>query len=151
MGWNQLKLTTVTLDPEDSALDAGDVAIEITEIPNVLRDRGQCATLRSLMLIDPADQGAALDLYFFRTAVTFGTLDAAPSISDADCLEFLGKVVVATGDYADLGGARVAHKTALDFILKGGDNSASIFVAATCVGTPTYGASLLTLKLGVEY
>lgn len=151
MGWNQLKLVTVTLTPEPTALDAGDVAVAITEITNLLRDKGQCAMLRSLMLIDPADQGAALDFYFFRTAVTFGTLDAAPSISDADCLQFLGKISIATGDYADLGGARVAHKNALDFLLKGAADSASIYVAATCVATPTYGANALTLQLGVEY
>ena len=151
MGWNQLKMIDATLTPEASILDAGDVAVAITEITNFFRDKGQCAMLRSLMLIDPADQGAALDFYFFQSTVAFGTLDAAPSISDADALKFIGKVSVATGDYADLGGARVAHKADINFLMKGASDSASVFVAATAVATPTYGANNLTLRLGVEY
>lgn len=151
MGWNNLRLINVSLDPEDSALDAGDVAVALTEIPYATRDNGQCGILRSLMLIDPADQKAELTFYFFSESVTFGTLDAAPGISDADAAKFLGSVVVAAADYKDLGGVAVAHKTGLDFILKGTTNSASVWVAAVATATPTYGAELLTMRLGVEH
>lgn len=151
MGWNNLRLITVNFNPDDALLAAGDTVFDATEIPFALRDKNQCGILRSLMLIDPADQGAALDLYFFDSLVAFGTPNAAPGLSDADALKFLGKISIATGDYADVGGVRVAHKTGLDFLLKGASDSASIWMAATCVATPTYGTELLTGKFGVEY
>lgn len=151
MGWNTHRIVDISLTPEASALDAGDVAVAITEIPNFFRDKGQAAKLLSMMLIDGADQGAALAFYFFQETVTFGTLDAAPSLSDADALKFLGRVVIATGDYDDLGGVRVAHRTGLDFLLKGAATSNSLWVAATCVATPTFGANPIVLRLGVEH
>lgn len=58
------------------------------------------------VLTDAADVIGAVDLYLFDRSVTFGTDNAAPSISDADTLFSLG--VISFPYPSDLGGARMA-------------------------------------------
>lgn len=61
------------------------------------------------VLTDESDIIGAVDLYLFDRAVTFGTDNAAPSISDADLLFALGVIQFPNlGVGGDLGGARVS-------------------------------------------
>jgi hypothetical protein len=62
----------------------------------------------SVAVVDKDDQGFAFDLHFFDRTVGFGTINATPSISDADAAFTMGYVSIGTNDYKDLGGARVA-------------------------------------------
>lgn len=135
----------------DTAIYAsGDVLFTATVTGNLMRVNDGKAILKSLQIIDKDDQGIAMDIYFFSSAVTFGAVNGVPSISDADLATCLGYVSVATGDYKDLGGARIATKNALDIILKAVSGAKTIYVAAvTQGGTPTYTAAGLTLRLGV--
>lgn len=64
-------------------------------------------------IVDLADITGAVDLYLFDRSVTFGTDNAAPSISDADQLFSRGKLSFPAPD--DLGGSRMAT---LDSLLK---------------------------------
>lgn len=60
----------------------------------------------SAVLTDISDVIGAVDLYLFNASVTFGTDNAAPTISDADVIKCIGKIEFPTPD--DLGANRVA-------------------------------------------
>ena len=100
-------LIDVTLSLDTSAYASGDVLADTQEIANAMRVIDGTAILESLILLDEDDQGVALDLYFFNANVAMGTENSAPSISDANARNLLGKVAGATGDYTDLGGVKV--------------------------------------------
>lgn len=151
MGWNSLRLKDITLSLPTNQLTAGDVAAATQEITNALRDIGQGAILRSLMVIDEDDQGAALEILFFGADVDIGAEEAAPDLADADVRHFLGKVTVGTADYYDVVGNRVAHKDDLNFVLSNISGSSIYVAVVNGAGTPTYSAAGLTLRLGIEY
>lgn len=143
------KLADVALTTDTSAYASGDVVADRQVISNATRAKNAPALLQSLMLIDKADQGAALEVLFFSDDVALGTENAAPSISDANALTFLGRVSIATTDYQDLGGAKVAHKTGLSLLMSPKTDTRDIYVAVlNGSGTPTYAADSLVLRLG---
>jgi hypothetical protein len=138
-----LKDVTPVLDTAIYA--SGDVLFIATEIITCVY-AGCAAIIPEIVVIDKDDEGAAFDLYFFSATASMGALNAAAtSISDADTAKYLGKVVIATSDYEDEGGAKVARvKTPSTAdnpspIFVAGDASAtSIFVIGVSRGTPTY-------------
>lgn len=145
----KIKIIDVTPTLDTSAYGAGDVLFATTEIPNVERGEpvphGQI--LDAVTLIDKDDEGAAITLYFFDSDVALGTINNAPGISDANAAQCLGIVDIATGDYDDLGGVKVAHVRGLNLPMLPASGT-SLYVAATCVATPTYtAASDLVLRL----
>ncbi len=133
---------TPTLDT--GAHTAGDVLIAETELANAARVSGGITILHSVKVIDDDDQGAEIDIFFFDRTVTFGTKNSAPSISDADAAFYEGSITIASGDYEDLGGVKVATAKGIGLEMK--SNATSIFVAAVTQGTPTHAATGLTLK-----
>jgi hypothetical protein len=134
---------------DTAAYTAGDVLFNTTEIPNVLRNVGGAAALVGVVLIDQDDQTAAqIDLVFFSANVSLGTINGAPSISDANSAKVLGIVSVPSTAFVDLGGAKVA--TVNNFIQPVmADAGASIFVAGIARGTPTQTVS--GIKLNLEF
>jgi hypothetical protein len=70
---------------------------------NLVTDKG---IIMGAVMIDASDVMGAMDLFLFDRSVTFGTDNAAPSISDADALFCLGVIQFPYPN--DLGGARVA-------------------------------------------
>lgn len=68
---------------------------------------GPSGLVLAAQLVDAADIVGAVDLFLFDRSVTFGTDNAAPSISDADALFALG--VVEFPAPKDVGGVRIAH------------------------------------------
>jgi hypothetical protein len=138
---------TPTLDT--SAYTSGDVLFDTTATTLVFQANKLTGRLYSIVINDKDDQGAALDVVLLRSNVSLGTVNATPSISDANATEVLGIVSVATGDYIDLGGCRVATKLlSLPLPLK--STTTGLWVAAITRGTPTHTASGLVFKLGVE-
>lgn len=143
-------LLDVTPTLDTAAYASGDVLFASTVCTNLLRVNDGLGLLKSVQVIDKDDQGAAFDLYFFSSNVTTGAFNAAPTISDADLATCLGYVSIATGDYKDLGGARIATKNVLDMILKAASGTKNIYIAAVNgSGTPTFTASGLVIRLGV--
>lgn len=129
----------------------GDVLFDTQEIPNFFSEPLGEATLTSLQVLDEDDQGIALDLIFLNANVSLGAENGAPSISDANARNIVGRVSIATGDYVDLGGVRVATKSAIAQKFKGVAGTASLWVAGiTRGGTPTYTVNGLRLKFGVD-
>lgn len=143
-------LLDVTPTLDTSAYASGDVLFVSTVCTSLMRVNDGLALLKSVQVIDKGDQGAAFDLYFFSSNVTTGAVNGAPSISDADLATCLGYVSIATGDYKDLGGARIATKNVLDMMLKAASGTKNIYIAGVNgSGTPTYAASDLVIRLGV--
>lgn len=145
--------TTVNWTPscDTAILASGDIIATTEIIRNVFPSPSHGVVLVSLELIDADDQGAALDVYFFSGSGTLGTENSAPSISDANALNFLARVPVATGDYTDLGGVRVVNLKNLWTVLTPVSGSCDMYGAiVNGAGTPTYTASGLSLRLGLD-
>lgn len=141
------KLTIITPVLDTSAYVSGDVLF-VPIAFNGARVAGGRSYLQSLTVVDSDDQGFAMELYFFSATVTFGTINAAPSISDADALNFLGMVSVSTGDFIDLGGVRVATIRNIGLMMVPNVASTNLYIAGITRGTPTHTASGLQFGAG---
>ncbi len=148
------KLIDVTLTLDTSIYADGDVLADTQEIENVVLSTlslRRYVLLESIELLDEDDQGVALDLIFLSSSASIGTENSAPSITDANAREILAIFNVATGDYKDLGGCKVATKSNINHVLKTATGSRSIYVAAiTRGGTPTYTSSGIRLRVGIK-
>lgn len=131
------------------AYDAGDTLFDTTEVPSATSVTGEGAILDSIIVIDADDQAAAnMTLWFLDSNVTFGTKDAAPSITDANSNSVLGSVTLASTAFLDLGGVKVATALNVGLIVKSAVASRSIYVAATTAGTPTQATGGIRLRFG---
>lgn len=142
------KSVSITLSLDTSAYAAGDVLADTQEIAHVLRNVGGSALLQSLALIDQDDQtAAAIDIVFLSANVSLGTENAAPSITDANAAKILGIVNVPSGNFIDVGGAKVATVNNIGLQVTA-DAGTSVFVAAIARGTPTQTASGIKITFG---
>jgi hypothetical protein len=138
---------TPTLDTNQYA--SGDLLFDSTEVAAAARANGYCTILQNITIIDKDDQGAAFTLLIANAATDFGTLNDAPDPDDTEAATVIGWVSVATTDYIDLGGAKVACVRNLGLALQAGGAATSLYVAAmNGTGTPTYTASGLVIQLG---
>lgn len=143
-------LISVTLSLDTSAYASGDLIAEAQEVAGALRTSGGAAKLVSLMVIDEDDQGVAIDVYLSSAATTWGSENSAPTISDAAARSIQAVIPVASADYKDLGGVKVANIKNIDCIVEGAA-STSLYVAVVSNGsTPTYTASGVKLVFGFE-
>ncbi len=137
-------VTTPTLDT--SIYASGDTLFDRTAITNAVRIVGGRAILQSLTLIDKDDQGIALDLFLMETNTAFGTINAAPSITDtnAEALHYIGNV--ASADWIDVGGAKVASLKGIGLMAEAGAATRDLYICAITRGTPTHTAAGLVIK-----
>lgn len=144
----------VTLAVNTSIYADGDVLTTTVEIPLAVRELGGTGRIVSIGLLDEDDEGVAIDLFFLKTNVPLGTINAAISITDANAREILGIVSVLATGYNDLIGSQFAQVPATEFpiMIKAASDSFSIFVSAALrSGTPTFAAATdLSLKVGIE-
>lgn len=142
----------ITFTPalDTSAYASGDVLFVSTAISGVTRANDLRAALMSMTVCDKSDQKPAFTIYFAQTNVTAGTINTAPSISDADTDKILGYVSVAAADWKDLGGADVVCYKGINLLLESVSGATSVYAFAVLdAGTPTFAASDLVFKLGV--
>ncbi len=141
----------VTPTCDTSAYTAGDVLFDTITCGTVARRNGDVVVLESVTILDEDDQtAAAMTLYFFDSNNSLGTINGAPNISDANARKLLGWVPVASGDWVDVGGAKIACVRGINLTMKTDAASQIIYVAATCAGTPTQTASGIKLKLAFK-
>lgn len=144
-------LIDVTLVLDTSAYADNDVLSDTATVHDAVPYAGGRGILRSVRLLDEDDQGVEIDLVFFRTNVSLGTKNGAVSISDANAREILGHVSIVAADYTDLVNSQVATKSGLNLVLKAAGDSRDVFVSAIVrSGTPTYTASGIKLKIGID-
>ena len=143
-------IISVTLSLDTAAYASGDLLADAQAVTSAARSSGGGGKLISLTVIDEDDQGVAFDVYLTSSSNSWGTENAAPTISDADARSIQAKVSVATADYKDLGGVKVAHYANINsiFLTVG---SANLYVAVVNgTGTPTFTASGVKLIFGFE-
>lgn len=140
------KVSTPVLDP-GVAYSAGDVLVATTLLQDVAREDAGLIRLESLIVFDAEDQAAqALDIYFFDSNVTLGTINEAISISDADALHIIGKVSIATTDFEDTINSKIGFLYNQNVLLRLASDINDVYYAVVTAGTPTYTGNNLTFK-----
>ncbi len=147
------KTVDLTLTLDTSAYADGDVLADTQEIENVASSASttrRYVKLVSIEVFDEDDNGTALDVVFLSANNSIGTENAAVSITDTNARDIQAIVNIATSDYKDLGGVQVATKSNIQHILM--TTLRKLYVACiTRGGTPTYTASGIRLRIGIEY
>jgi hypothetical protein len=133
---NQLTVTV-------AAYVAGNNVGGLQNIVGALRAPGAAAKLISLTVTDHSHQDPALDLIFFgaKPSATFTDHAAFPTLSAADTALILGRISLVAGDWAAIGGAGVATKTAVNLGVVESPNGSGLWLAINTSGTPTFVAA----------
>lgn len=148
------KIIAITPTIVPAAYADGDVIDSVKEVADAVAYRKGNGEIRSIAVIDKANQKVDLDLYFFDEAPenSVGSDNTAFTLNDADAPKLLGRVRVATADYISAGSDNaLATKSDVSIMVSSIAGSKSIFMLAVSRGTPTYAsASDLIIKLGIE-
>lgn len=142
------KIVDVTLTLDTNAYQSGDVMADTQVVTGAMRVTDGTGTLESIVVFDEDDAGAAFDLVFFSANRSLGTENSAPNISDTNARDILGIVSIASADFVDLGGVRIANKAKIGMPVMAASGTANIYVGAISRGTPTYTAAGVRLRLG---
>jgi hypothetical protein len=146
----QLIQVTPTLDT--SAYASGDLICDVTTITGAALGTGGLCELVSLTIVDQDDQTAsAYTIYITNLSTSWGTFNAAPTVSDAALLGIQAVIPIASGDWLDLGGGKVAQPRIAQNIGCICETSGSANLYLTIVngaGTPTFTASGIKVTLG---
>lgn len=133
---------------DTSAYANNDVAFVPILVPGYGLRSGMPRKLQTVVILDQAAQGVALDLVFTQGSVTLGTINAAVSISDADAAKIVGIVSVVAADYSALVNSSLATKRGVELVMQ---PNTDLYVSGIVrSGTPTYAAGSLKIKLGFE-
>jgi hypothetical protein len=138
----------VTLVLDTNAYADGDLLSDRVVVTNAMRIADATGVLQSIQLLDEDDQGIALNLIFLSADVSLGTINSAPTITDANTRNILGFVTISSGDYIDIGGSKIATKTGVGLVVKPVSGSRNLYVAAVIRGIGTYSTSGIKLRLG---
>ena len=148
------KLITVTPALDTAIYAAGDTLFNTTEVDEALNKFADRCVLNSIFLLDEDAQSAAnnaMDLYLLRSNVSFGALNVAPNISDANAREIDAKVSFVAADWSLVSGVAMAQKSNLWMNVRAIAGAKDLWIAGV-VGAgaaPTHTASGLKIKLGL--
>jgi len=142
-------MPTVTFSLDTSAYTANDLLADTQAVSNALRTSGGTGVLQSIQILDEDDQAAAgMTVYILNANNSMGTENNAISVTDANARAIIGVINIASGDWIDLGGCKIAFKSNLSIPLKVSTGT-SIWIALQTAGTPTQTASGITGVLGI--
>jgi hypothetical protein len=139
----------VTLSLDTSAYVSGDVLADLQAVADFMRADGGRATIQSLTVLDKDDQGLEMDILISPTSTSLGTENSAPNISDTNAENLQRICNVASGDYIDLGGSKMATKTGIGLVVEAAAGSTTMYIGAITRGAPTHTASGIILTLGL--
>lgn len=144
------KMVTVNFTVDTSAYGANDLLADTQEIADAVDETGRPALLQSVTIIDTDDQTAsAYDIYLLDQNVTMGTENSAPSISDTNAAAILGlPVAIASGDWKDLGGAKIAGKDGIGKLVKPARGRSLYAAIVNGAGTPTFASGIIQVRFG---
>lgn len=149
MTGDRSEIVTVTLSLDTSAYASGDLIADTQEIVNATGRPGATAILQSLVIHDEDDQGVALYVVVTSSSATAGTENSAPTITDANARSIQAIVPVATTDYLDVGGSKVACIKNIGALVKSAATDRSLYCfVVNSTGTPTYTATGVRLDFG---
>jgi hypothetical protein len=129
-----------------------DVLFIATEIPNFVRVAGGRSLIKSVHLFDGDDQGVDVTLFLTQNATTPGTINAAISAADTVMDDIQTSIRIVAADYEDLINSQVASVGSINKMVEAAAASTSLYCwGAVRSGTPTYTASGMIIRFGVEY
>lgn len=142
MNPSKLRVIDVPLVSEAAAFSSGDVLTNPGRIKDAVRQPGGVTYLVGIDIYDKDDQtAAAMEAYISQSDVPLAAKNAAPGLADADAVKVFPAVSFASGDFKDLGGTKVAGKSASDAgmprCLKAADGSKDFWLTLVTGGTPT--------------
>jgi hypothetical protein len=153
MPGNMTNLRYVTATPvcDTNALAAGDIicsatAMALASAPN------QNFYLTGFDIFDKDDQTAIeMRIIGMQTSTTLGTVNGAPSISDANAVtEMLFDITVAAADWHDMGGFKFARVDPAKLPIPCAPVADGVSIYVTLLvgsaGTPTYTASGIEIR-----
>lgn len=136
---------------DTNAYATGDSVGGVQELGALPADFGR-GVLKSLVVTDGANQGAALDVYLFNSQPTAGVYTdnggAAPTA--ADMARCVGYVSIGGSDWNTLGTCKVVVKE-VAFVARSEQTTVrgnKFYYLIVSRGSPTYAADSLTLKFG---
>lgn len=123
-----------------AAYTAGDELGTLMTITSAARYTGGGGMVRSITVLDKTQaQRAALDILFFSASITVAGNNNPFLPSDADMLNFVGLVAIATGDYNTAWAGTPTNSVATKLVEMPYTVAAtSLFALAVTRGTPTY-------------
>ena len=126
-----------------------DVIAAPQELTTFFRHQGGVVSIHSLVTLDKDDQGQNIDLLFLNATGSIGAESAAFAPTDAVAQTIIGSHSVT--DWKDATNSQYASEIGNRLVLKAANGSDSVWIAAVCrEGTPTYSATGLVVKLGIE-
>lgn len=122
------------------AYGAGDVLGAPVKLSDVVGDTKALVYLKSLVVLDVANQKQELDILFFESDPgNVGADNAAVALSAAQLALVVGIIKVAAADYITVGARAVAQKN-LEMLIPTKVKTTDVWVVYVSRGTPTYGA-----------
>jgi hypothetical protein len=142
------KAVVVTATPtlDTSAYASGDcLHTAVIEFTSAV-DASLTGIIEKMVIVDKAAQSQPIELWLFSSTVTPAAANAAHSISDADAAKCIG--VISSGPYyaSALNSVSVARNVGLPVKC----DATSLFGILVTRGTPTYGATDLTVSLLIQ-
>lgn len=147
----KIDLIQVTPTLDTSAYASGDLLFDVVTITSAALATGAAVELVSVTVCDQDDQKVAMNLFVSNLSTTWGTFNAAPTLSDAGGLGIQAIIPIAAADFIDLGGVAVAQPRVAQNIgvICETSGSANLYLAGVNgAGTPTFTASGLKITLG---
>lgn len=141
-------LIEVALTGFSGTLATGEVIVDTEEVANAVRIDAGTGVLHSIVLLDKADQGIALDVVILRSLESLGTEGGAVDITDTEAEEIIAVVSIVASDYKDFIASQIAIKENIGIDVQAEAGSTSLYVGLIARGAPTYNASDLVIKLG---
>lgn len=147
---NPTEIVAVVLTLDTNIYVSGRVLADTKVISEALSGDLRSGILQTVTVIDADNQRAAFDIWLLDENVSFGTINGAPSITDANATKIMGRVQVGTADYYNLGGVGVACLNNLAIPIRAIANTRDLAIAAiNGTGTPTYTVNGIMLRLGI--
>lgn len=149
-----IKAVTPNLASFATPYSSGDVLGSLNTIAAAVSNQGGPCKLKSLVVLDAANQKQAIDLIFLNDvpASSFGADNAAYALADSDLSKVLGRISVLTTDYvsSSTNNAEATLRN-LELLFQAIAGSKNIYMIAVVRGAATYGSATdLIIKLGLE-
>lgn len=131
----------VTPTVDTSAYANNDLLFDTVTITTKIRELGRTGYIAAVEINDKDDEGSALSLVFMHTSNSAGSINSAPTISDANSDNTIGWVSVATTDYQDVGGNKQASVKNLNIPIPTKGTGLYMYGVVGASATPTYTAA----------
>lgn len=134
---------------DTNAVADGDIIFTTTEIPNFALGPDQPAYLVKMIVYGQDDLAAAdLRIVFLANSTSIGTVNSPPNISDANGLDIVGDILIASADWHDMGGFKWVEiaLSKLPQAMHPKSGTTSLYFAGIAAAAQTYTASGLKFR-----